>query len=136
MYDDGQKQMITGYLTVFVGGKEVDKMYPGKWFFRHHENEPTTEVAIRRSMAEDLYIVLAADRQSAATQAASLQIVVNPLVNWIWFGFGMLAFGTGIALLPERRLPRTAGSGTPGWRNCRSIPASRLDSSLCSWCFP
>ena len=33
---------------------------------------------------------------------ASLQIVVNPLVNWIWLGFGVLAFGTGIALLPER----------------------------------
>jgi cytochrome c-type biogenesis protein CcmH/NrfF len=26
---------------------------------------------------------------------------VNPLVNWVWFGFGMLAIGTGIALLPE-----------------------------------
>jgi cytochrome c-type biogenesis protein CcmF len=28
--------------------------------------------------------------------------VVNPLVNWIWLGFGVLALGTGIALLPER----------------------------------
>ena len=28
--------------------------------------------------------------------------MINPLVNWIWLGFGMLAFGTGIALLPER----------------------------------
>jgi cytochrome c-type biogenesis protein CcmH/NrfF len=27
---------------------------------------------------------------------------VNPLVDWIWFGFGVLALGTGIALLPER----------------------------------
>ncbi len=27
---------------------------------------------------------------------------VNPLVNWIWFGFGIMALGTGIALLPER----------------------------------
>src|SRR4029077_9559052 len=31
----------------------------------------------------------------------SLNVVVNPLVNWVWMGFGMLAFGTGIALLPE-----------------------------------
>ena len=37
-----------------------------------------------------------------ATQTATLQIVVNPLVNWIWFGFGIMAIGTGIALLPER----------------------------------
>jgi cytochrome c-type biogenesis protein CcmH/NrfF len=30
--------------------------------------------------------------------------VVNALVNWVWFGFGILALGTGIALLPERAL--------------------------------
>jgi cytochrome c-type biogenesis protein CcmH/NrfF len=42
------------------------------------------------------------DPQTAATQVAPLQIVINPLVNWIWLGFGILAFGTGIALLPER----------------------------------
>ena len=29
------------------------KMYPAKWFFRKHEDQPTTEVAIRRSFAED-----------------------------------------------------------------------------------
>jgi cytochrome c-type biogenesis protein CcmF len=32
----------------------------------------------------------------------TLQLVVNPLVNWIWVGFGIMALGTGIALLPER----------------------------------
>ena len=35
-------------------------MYPAKWFFRKHEEEPTTEVAIRRSISEDLYIVMPA----------------------------------------------------------------------------
>src|SRR3954452_1808933 len=45
--DDGQKQMITGHLKVSDGGKEY-AMYPAKWFFRKHEEEPTTEVAIRR----------------------------------------------------------------------------------------
>jgi cytochrome c-type biogenesis protein CcmH/NrfF len=75
-------------------------MRPGKWFFRKHESEPTTEVAIRRGIAEDLYIVMAGfDAQS---QSATLHIVINPLVNWIWIGFGVLAFGTIIALLPER----------------------------------
>jgi cytochrome c-type biogenesis protein CcmH/NrfF len=57
-------------------------------------------VAIRRAFAEDLYIVLAGFE--VETQAATLHIVVNPLVNWIWLGFGVLAFGTLITLLPER----------------------------------
>jgi cytochrome c-type biogenesis protein CcmF len=99
--DDGQKQMVTGYISVFEGGKQIDTLYPAKWFYRKHEEEPTTEAAIRRSVAEDLYVVMPAFDVEA--QSASLQIVVNPLVDWVWFGFGVMALGTGIALLPERR---------------------------------
>jgi cytochrome c-type biogenesis protein CcmF len=97
--DDGQKQMITAHTTVFRDGEELAQMYPAKWYFRKHEQEPTTEVAIRRSFAEDIYLVLPAfDLQE---QSASMEIVVNPLVNWVWVGFGVMAIGTGIALLPE-----------------------------------
>src|SRR4029077_19699494 len=100
--DDGQKQMTTGYLAVFVDGKEIDGLYPAKWAYRRHEQEPTTEVAIRRTPAEDLYAVLGGF--DLADQSMTLQLVVNPLVNWIWVGFGVMAIGTGIALLPERSL--------------------------------
>jgi hypothetical protein len=85
--DDGQKQMITGHLSVFEDGKAIGHMYPAKWFFRRHEEEPTTEVAIRRSISEDLYIVMPAS--DLKDQSASLHIVINPLVNWIWFGFAI-----------------------------------------------
>jgi cytochrome c-type biogenesis protein CcmF len=98
--DDGQKQMVTARLSVTSGGKPVGQMTPAKWFYRKHESEPTTEVAIRRGPAEDLYIVLAG--YDVERQSATLHLVVNPLVNWIWLGFGVLAFGTIIALLPER----------------------------------
>jgi cytochrome c-type biogenesis protein CcmF len=50
-----------------------------------------------------------------------LQIVVNPLVDWIWLGFAVMALGTGIALLPERafsfalaKLPVEASSAAAG----------------------
>ena len=115
--DDGQKQMVTAYISVFKNGKQIDTMYPGKHFFRKHEQEPTTAVAIRRSFAEDLYVVLAFQPSDLAEQSASLQINVNPLVDWIWFGFAVMAIGTGIALLPERtyafalaKLPEAAGA--------------------------
>jgi cytochrome c-type biogenesis protein CcmF len=115
--DDGQKQMVTAYLAVFADGKQIDTLYPAKWFFRKHEQEPTTEVAIRRTLAEDLYVTLGG--YEVATQVANLEIHVNPLVNWVWMGFGILALGTGIALLPERmysfalaRMPIEAASTT------------------------
>jgi cytochrome c-type biogenesis protein CcmF len=98
--DDGQKQMLTGYVAVFKGGKQIDTMYPGKSSFHKHEDEPArTDVAIRRTPAEDFYIIMPA--VDLATQTMSLEIHINPLVDWIWMGFGVLAFGTGIALLPE-----------------------------------
>jgi hypothetical protein len=97
---DDQKQMITGHVTVFRGGKEIAQMTPARWFFAKHEDQPTTEVAIRRAAGEDVYIVLAA--YDVSTQNATYAVTINPLVNWIWLGFGVLAFGTGIALLPER----------------------------------
>jgi cytochrome c-type biogenesis protein CcmF len=98
--DDGQKQMVTGHVAVTREGKSLGTMYPARWFFRKHEDQPTTEVAIRRSVWDDLYITMAAyDLQQ---QTATLHVVVNPLVNWIWLGFGIMALGTLIALLPER----------------------------------
>jgi cytochrome c-type biogenesis protein CcmH/NrfF len=94
--------MTTAYLSLFVDGQQIDGLYPARWAYRRHEQEPTTEVAIRRTPAEDLYAVLGGF--DLADQSATLQLVVNPLVNWIWVGFGVLALGTGIALLPERAL--------------------------------
>ncbi|MDO8836264.1 MAG: cytochrome c-type biogenesis CcmF C-terminal domain-containing protein, partial [Vicinamibacterales bacterium] len=98
--DDGQKQMVTGHIAVSEDGKALGTLYPARWFFRKHEDQPTTEVAIRRTVAEDLYLVMPA--YELADQSMSLQVVINPLVNWIWAGFGLLTIGTGIALLPER----------------------------------
>jgi cytochrome c-type biogenesis protein CcmF len=98
--DDGQKQMITGHITVKdKNGAVLEQMRPAKWYFRKHEEEPTTEVAIRRMFAEDLYVVMPA--YEIEDQTASVEVHINPLVNWVWFGFGILAIGTGLALLPE-----------------------------------
>jgi cytochrome c-type biogenesis protein CcmF len=97
---DEQKQMITGHVTLLDGGKEIAQLQPARWFFAKHEDQPTSEVAMRRGLGEDVYVVLAG--YEVETQNATYAVTVNPLVNWIWLGFGLLAFGTGIALLPER----------------------------------
>jgi len=100
--DDGQKQMVTAHIEALRDGKTVGSFYPAKWFYRNHESEPTTEVAMHRGLGDDLYLVLTA--YSVEAQTAVLKIVINPLVNWIWMGVGVIIFGTFIALLPERSL--------------------------------
>ncbi|MBA2302990.1 MAG: cytochrome c biogenesis protein CcsA [Acidobacteria bacterium] len=96
---DAQKQMITGHVTVFDNGKEIGTMQPAKWYFEKRVEEPTTEVAIRRAVSQDLYVVLAGFE--VATQSAFYKITVNPLVNWVWLGLGFMVVGSIIAMLPE-----------------------------------
>jgi cytochrome c-type biogenesis protein CcmF len=99
VHEDARKQMVTAETTVFRDGAELLRMYPAQWIFRNHEDQPTNEVAIRRGLVEDLYIYM--PEYDVAAQAATIEFFVNPLVNWLWFGFGVLAMGTLIALLPE-----------------------------------
>jgi cytochrome c-type biogenesis protein CcmF len=105
--EDAQKQMVTGHIAVSENGESRGTMYPARWFYRKHEDQPTTEVAIRRTVAEDLYLVMPA--YDVNDQSMSLQVVITPLVNWIWAGFGVLVLGTGIALLPERAFALALG---------------------------
>ncbi len=104
---DAQKQMVTADVTVDRGGDALGRLYPARWFYAGREEEPTTEVALRRGAGGDLYIVLAA--YDVQAQTATLLVKVNPLINWLWFGVGILVLGTGIALLPDRAFAFAAG---------------------------
>jgi cytochrome c-type biogenesis protein CcmF len=115
--EDRAKEMITARMTVFKGGEEIGRLAPARWYFRNHEDQPTTEVAIRRTPAEDLYLVLGGFELD--TGVVSVKAIVNPLVDWIWVGFGFLALGSAIALAPEGLLARAlvrvpAGAQTAG----------------------
>ena len=74
--EDRQKEMVTGELTALVDGKVIDHLRPAKWFFHKHESEPTSEVAIRRAPAEDLYVTLG--NYDLAEGTVTLKLVVNP----------------------------------------------------------
>lgn len=106
------KAAVTAELAVLVDGKEVARARPAKWFYPGHEEEPVTHVEIGRSALEDLYVVLSG--WDADTGVVSLKLVVNPLVNWIWAGFLMLAIGTAIAFSPERAFQLAEKSARQG----------------------
>jgi len=63
--------------------------------------QPTSEVAIRRRLNEDLYLNFASMSQSDP-EAAIIQAYVFPLVSWIWIGFYVLLFGTVVCLIPSK----------------------------------
>ncbi len=86
------------------------------------QGQPVTEVGIRSSFLEDLYVILATlDEQVGAGtdprfHRATFQVLVNPLVPWIWYGGLILALGTLIALWP--------GAGTPGAKRPGTVAAT------------
>jgi cytochrome c-type biogenesis protein CcmF len=99
--DDANKEMTDANIVVLVEGKEFAKMKPAKWAFKRHTDEPpTTEVAIKRMAREDLYLVL--NGYDWDNGIANLKVVINPLVDWVWFGFLILIVGTIVAFMPDR----------------------------------
>jgi cytochrome c-type biogenesis protein CcmF len=103
-------QKVFATLDVYHDGRFVGTLAPEKHFYSNSA-ESTTEVAIRTTLLEDLYVILSYWEPEG--QLISLKAVVNPLIVWMWIGGGVLVLGTLVAVWPvpqriplEQRAPR------------------------------
>jgi len=81
-------------------GEILSYLRPELRFYSRNQ-ETTTEVAIRKSVREDVYLVLAGLDQTG--EGASMKVYINPLQSWLWFGALIVMFGTLILLLPQKK---------------------------------
>ena len=81
------------------GSTSLGTLEPERRFYKASQ-QPTSEVAIRRRLNEDLYLNFAG--VSSDNQRAVVQAYVFPLVSWIWIGFWVLAMGTIVCLIPSK----------------------------------
>jgi cytochrome c-type biogenesis protein CcmF len=65
--------------------------------------EPSTEVGIRSSWKQDVYVVLAGVRED---RSAEIRVTFNPLVRWVWLGGGLMALGGLIVMWPQAERKR------------------------------
>jgi cytochrome c-type biogenesis protein CcmF len=93
------KMVFTANVSVYNQDKYIGKLTPQKYFHRSF-NQSISEVAIRSTLAEDLYLVLIGWDEGGAVHFKAL---VNPLVIWIWIGGGLFLLGGLITFWPERR---------------------------------
>ena len=93
------RDLVSATLTVLQGGQTVGQVQPEMIFHRSFE-QPVSEVAIRTTALEDLYVILAGWTQDGT---ASFKVLINPLVVWIWIGGALLLLGGAIAMWPETR---------------------------------
>ena len=84
-------------LGVYRDNKRIATLVPEKNFHWNVE-QWVTEVAIRTSLKEDLYVILSS---MAEDGSATFQILINPLVVWLWIGGGLLLVGTTVAIWPS-----------------------------------
>jgi cytochrome c-type biogenesis protein CcmF len=87
------------HLEVFKDGREITVMNPAKLLYKT-EQQPATEVALRSTPLNDLYVVLAGIDPSGM---ATFQVFLTPLVFWLWAGGLVMTLGTVVAMWPNVR---------------------------------
>jgi len=106
-YPTANHEVIAARLTVLDNGNRVGTLSPEKDFYESanpDQSQWTTEVAVRTTPLEDLYVILAGFDSQAGT--ATIKVIINPLVVWLWVGFAILVVGTVIAAWPDPREAR------------------------------
>jgi len=96
---DASKEMqFADFSVTDQDGRLRGVVSPAKFIYRSHREQPTSEVAVLNSVRDDLYVVLG--NFTGPTGRAAIQVHINPLVSWIWFGVLVLILGAGVALWP------------------------------------
>ena len=90
---------VAGAFTV-SNGRMLGVLRPAKKFYPQ-EQSPIAYVDYRLGLNEDIYLVLG-DFARDGSQA-TVKLLVNRLVSWIWIGGLVLTLGALLAILPERR---------------------------------
>ncbi len=118
----GQSAEIAGQIVKYEGMREVRepnytamqadvtltgangvgvKVSPQRRFYDKSE-QPNSEVSIRSDWDKDTYVMLAG--WSDGGNLAAIQVMINPLVSWIWIGGIVMTLGGLLCLMP-RLLP-------------------------------
>jgi cytochrome c-type biogenesis protein CcmF len=109
-YDEVYREVVWTDFTVMRGGREVTKLSAGK-SFHPNEQQPIAQVGIRSTPWEDLYMILGGVDPDGS--AATLKILVNPMVMWIWIGGVIITLGALITMIPGRPAKAASGPSAP-----------------------
>ncbi len=90
-------------LDVYKGDKKITQLAPEKRFYTASQQNSTI-VANHSTLQRDLYVIY--EGKNPDTDKPIIKVFLNPLMNWIWIGVGIVVMGTFVALVPN--LTRTA----------------------------
>jgi cytochrome c-type biogenesis protein CcmF len=125
-----QRFVVGTDVTVLRDGKAVGWMDPRLNFYPTSE-QPISTPSVRSRAAGDLYLNLMAFEQDGS--GATIRMIVEPLVPWIWAGGYIVVLGALISLWPNRRREPAAarqraiaGEGAPALPPRAPAPARAI----------
>ena len=74
----------------------LETLKPAKSFYPT-QPQPLTEVAIRRTFLEDLYLIFSSEN-AEENNSITIKVHINPLVGWAWAALPIFTIGIGICL--------------------------------------
>ena len=74
----------------------LESLKPAKSFYPT-QPQPLTEVAIRRTFLEDLYLIFSSENANEK-DSVTLKVYINPLVGWAWMALPIFTLGVGICM--------------------------------------
>lgn len=92
------KMTVKADLSVYSRNLFLGNLTPEKSLYARFR-QPVTEVAIRSTPVEDLYVILV---EWDINRTASFRVLVNPLVMWIWIGGGIFLLGGLLCFWPRK----------------------------------
>jgi cytochrome c-type biogenesis protein CcmF len=98
-YNEVYREVVWTDFTVLRHGREITRLAAGK-SFHPNEQQPIAQVGIRSTPWEDLYLILGGVEPDGS--AATLKVMVNPMVMWIWLGGLIITLGALITMIPSR----------------------------------
>ncbi len=98
--DEPHRTVVGASLSVLRDGRAIGELQPRTNFYAQSE-EPVPTPAVRSRPSGDLYINLMAFAEDGST--ATLRVIIEPLVPWIWFGGGVICMGAIVSLMPGAR---------------------------------
>lgn len=109
-YDEPHRFVVAANFSILSGARTTGKMNPRLNYYTARGGEPVTTPSVRSRATNDLYMTLLAFEQDGST--ATVSVIVEPLVSWIWVGGMIVALGAILAIRPARarRVAETAAA--------------------------
>ncbi len=82
-----------------ASGRPLGKIFPRRNIYEKTPDQPTSEVGLRMTPAEDVYVIL--NGWEGDGSSATFTVYINPLTMWMWVGGLLVVFGTLVSVWPH-----------------------------------